>query len=72
MVNFLAQLGNIMSPYFFRQQDEPRYILAMILLICFAALSAAICLFLRWDLRRANRKLLEAAAPGDSPRLFTT
>lgn len=73
MINVLAQLGNIMSPYFFREQDEPRYILAMILLICFAGLSGLICLFLKWDLRRANKKILEECArDGTEPRLFTT
>jgi hypothetical protein len=72
MINVLAHLGNTMSPYFFRERDEPRYVLAMILLIVFAALSGATCLFLKWDLARANRKLVAAAAPGTNPRLFTT
>lgn len=73
MINVLAQLGNIMSPYFFREQDEPRYVLAMILLIVFASLSACTCLFLKWDLRKANRGILAAAtAEGVAPRLFTT
>lgn len=72
MINVLAQLGNIMSPYFFRSQDEPRYILAMILLICFAAISGLTCLFLKWDLTRANKKLLaEAEANGTEAKLFT-
>jgi MFS family permease len=73
MINVLAQLGNIMSPYFFRPQDEPRYMLALILLIVCAGLCGLICLFLKWDLRRANKKLLEEAAhSGIEPRLFTT
>lgn len=73
MVNVLAQLGNIMSPYFFREQDEPRYVLAMTLLIVFAGLSAMTCVFLKWDLRRENRKIADAAAlGGTSPRFFTT
>lgn len=73
MINVLAQLGNIMSPYFFRDQDEPRYIMAMILLIVFAAMSAATCVFLKIDLRRANGKLLDATSwEGTAARLFTT
>ncbi|KAF4438039.1 STB5 [Fusarium acutatum] len=28
MIDVIAQLGNIMSPYFFRDQDEPRYLMA--------------------------------------------
>jgi uncharacterized membrane protein YfcA len=47
MINVLAQLVNIMSPYFFREQDGPQYILAMILLIRFAGLSGLTCLFLK-------------------------
>lgn len=73
MINVLAQLGNIMSPYFFREQDEPRYVLAMILLIVFAALSGSTCLFLKWDLTRANRKIrAEADTEGTEARPFTT
>ncbi|KAH8880214.1 MFS general substrate transporter [Thozetella sp. PMI_491] len=73
MVNVLAQLGNIMSPYFFRTQDQPRYIMAMILLIMFAGLSGLVCLFLKWDLRRANRRITaESTFNGTAPRLYTT
>lgn len=73
MINVLAQLGNIGSPYFFRQQDKPRYILAMILLIIFAGVCACCCLFLKWDLRRTNRRLLaRAEETGTDPKLFTT
>jgi MFS family permease len=73
MINVLAQLGNIMSPYFFRSQDEPRYLLAMILLIVFAAISGSICVFLKWDLTRANKKLLaESDRTGTEAKLFTT
>ncbi|KAL3301183.1 MFS general substrate transporter, partial [Colletotrichum asianum] len=72
MINVLAQVGNIASPYFFREEDEPRYLLAMILLMVFAALSAAACIFLKWDLRRANRKLAATAVVGTNPKLFTT
>ncbi|KAK2935242.1 MFS transporter superfamily [Fusarium oxysporum f. sp. vasinfectum] len=72
MINVIAQLGNIMSPYFFRDQDEPRYLMAMILLIVFATLSGLTCLFLKWDLTRANKKILaEAEADGTEPRLFS-
>jgi hypothetical protein len=72
-INVLAQLGNIGSPYFFRTQDSPRYILAMILLIVFAGLCACCCLFLKWDLRRANKKVRAAAeASNTTPKLYTT
>lgn len=73
MINVLAQLGNIMSPYFFRSQDQPRYLLALILLIVFAGMSGLLCLFLKWDLRRANRKIREESeANGTVPRWFIT
>ncbi|KAF7531928.1 hypothetical protein G7054_g8455 [Neopestalotiopsis clavispora] len=73
MLNVIAQLGNVMSPYFFREQDEPRYILAMFLLIGFSACSGFISLFLKWDLQRANRRIIsEASASGTNPRLFAT
>ncbi|KAH7267794.1 major facilitator superfamily domain-containing protein [Fusarium redolens] len=72
MINVIAQLGNIMSPYFFRDQDEPRYLMAMILLIVFATLSGLTCLFLKWDLTRANKKIVaEAEANGTEARLFS-
>ena len=35
IVNIMSQMGNIYSPYFFRPQDAPRYILAMILMMAF-------------------------------------
>ncbi|ETS79749.1 hypothetical protein PFICI_09602 [Pestalotiopsis fici W106-1] len=73
MLNVLAQLGNIISPYFFREQDEPRYLLAMFLLIGFSAASGCISLGLKWDLRRANRLITDAAvATGQQPRFFAT
>lgn len=73
IINVLGQVGNIGSPFFFRQQDEPRYTMAMILLIVFAGLCASCCLFLKFNLRRANKKLLARAADSDAPpRLFTT
>lgn len=73
MINVLAQLGNFMSPYFFPDQDEPRYVLAMLLLIGFSACSGFISLFLKWDLRRANRRIIEASTTSETnPRLFAT
>ncbi|KAJ6063909.1 major facilitator superfamily domain-containing protein [Penicillium canescens] len=73
MINVIAQLGNIMSPYFFRGRDEPRYALAMILLIAFASLSAITCVFLKWELRRANRRIADESVNSQvTPRFFTT
>lgn len=74
IINVLGQIGNIGSPYFFRQEDRSRYILAMILLIVFAGICACCYLVLKWNLRRANKKLTRQAAldkDGSSPRLFS-
>lgn len=58
IINLLGQMGNIWSPYFFRGQDAPRYILALILMIAFAGLSILTCLAMKWSLSRENKKLL--------------
>lgn len=73
IINVLGQVGNIGSPYFFRSQDAPRYILAMILLMVFAGLCACCCVFMKFDLKRANRKIVARAEDsGELPKLFTT
>lgn len=73
MINVLAQLGNVISPYFFRDQDEPRYVLAMCLLIGFSAISGFASLFLKWNLTRANKRIeQESAENGTTPRFFST
>ncbi|KAF9886790.1 hypothetical protein FE257_011167 [Aspergillus nanangensis] len=72
IVNVIAQLGNIASPYMFRDQDQPRYLLAMILLIVFAAISGLTCLLLKFDLWRANKKIEQSCQDGATPRLFPT
>jgi len=73
IINVLGQVGNIGSPYFFRSQDSPRYIMAMILLMVFAGLCATCCLFLKYDLRRANKKITQRSDETGEPRkLFTT
>lgn len=72
LINLLAQLGNIWSPYFFRAQDAPRYVLAMILMMAFAVLSVMTCMVMKWCLRRANAKLLaEHEGREEKPTLFT-
>ncbi len=59
LVNLFSQFGNIWSPYFFRPQDEPRYLLAMLLMMAFSVLSILCCMGLKVMLKRANKKLLE-------------
>ncbi len=43
IVNLLSQFGNIWSPYFFRPEDQPRYLLAMVLMMVFSVLSILCC-----------------------------
>jgi len=57
MVNLLAQLGNIWSPYFFPAGDGPRYTMAMLLMLGFSVISICCCLGMKWSLRRDNEKL---------------
>lgn len=57
IVNIMSQMGNIYSPYFFRPQDAPRYILAMLLMMSFAVISIITCMVMKVSLSRANAKL---------------
>ncbi|KAJ9621711.1 hypothetical protein H2203_007200 [Taxawa tesnikishii (nom. ined.)] len=59
LINLLAQLGNIWSPYFFRPQDATRYLLAILLMMAFTLLGVATCVAMKWSLRRANKRILE-------------
>lgn len=71
MVNLLSQFGNIWSPYFFPKSDGPRYLMAMLLMMGFSALSIACCIVMKLDLKRANRKLrAEAEEEGKSVVLY--
>ncbi|KAL4871283.1 major facilitator superfamily domain-containing protein [Aspergillus spectabilis] len=65
-----SAFGNIWSPYFFRDGDGPRYILAMILMMAFAVLSIACCVVMKLTLKRDNRKLLARyEGTGEQPNL---
>ncbi|KAK2000711.1 major facilitator superfamily transporter [Colletotrichum falcatum] len=71
IVCLTCQLGGIWSPYFFRPQDSPRYLLAFLLMIVFSSLSILTVLLMRRLLGRANRRLIaEAEGTGKTPRLY--
>ncbi|KAL5412835.1 hypothetical protein PMIN06_005880 [Paraphaeosphaeria minitans] len=73
IVNIMSQIGNIYAPYFFRPQDAPRYVLAVILMTVFSAMSIATVLFMKIDLRRENKGLLaQEEETGVKANLFTT
>ena len=71
IINLLAQLGNVWSPYFFPDTDKPRYVMAMCLMMGFSMISIACAFFMKVILRRANEKLVRDADPaGDRPILY--
>lgn len=73
IINVCGQFGSIWSPYFFDERDAPRYVQAMVLLMAFAALQVAICIVLKFILKRANRKILaDNEDIGENPNLFVT
>lgn len=61
VVNVLGQIGNFVAPYFFIEDDEPRYQLAFILMAVMGALSISMAMLLKWCLSRSNKKLLARA-----------
>ncbi|KAK1848618.1 major facilitator superfamily transporter [Colletotrichum chrysophilum] len=72
IINLLSQLGNIWSPYFFPSSDGPRYIMAMLLMMAFSALSVVSSLVMKYLLKKANSKILaEAERIGQQPKLYT-
>jgi len=72
MVNLLAQLGNIWSPYFFGPGDGPRYVMAMLLMMAFSVISIICCAVMKTVLKRDNERLRrEAEAEGRVANLFT-
>ena len=73
IVNLLSQFGNIWSPYFFPSKDGPRYVMAMLLMMAFSALSIAAAMLMKYLLKRENKRLLrEATEAGGKPVLYTT
>ncbi|GAW25177.1 putative major facilitator superfamily transporter [Rosellinia necatrix] len=63
VVNVVAQLGNIYSPYFFPARDGPRYLPAFLLMLAFSLLSALTCAVVKVRLRRANEAMLAGGGP---------
>ncbi|KAH6680022.1 major facilitator superfamily transporter [Plectosphaerella plurivora] len=57
VINVLGQIGNLIAPYFFPDRDEPRYLMAFLLMMGFAAIGIACCMLLKYVLYRENQKL---------------
>lgn len=71
IINLLAQLGNVWSPYFFPDSEEPRYVMAMCLMMGFSMISIVSALSMKVILKKANEELLRGADPeGDKPVLY--
>ncbi|RDW68872.1 uncharacterized protein DSM5745_08632 [Aspergillus mulundensis] len=72
IINITGQLGSVWSPYFFHENESPRYITAMILLLAFAVCMASLCLIMKVLLKRENRKLVaKGEEEGVVPNLYT-
>ncbi|SCO82537.1 related to putative tartrate transporter [Fusarium oxysporum] len=73
IVNIFGHLGNVISPYFFPDRDQPRYTMAMILQIVFASLGITLASIIKWHLTRKNKKMkAEADRLGVDFNPFTT
>jgi predicted MFS family arabinose efflux permease len=59
LCNVLGQVGNVIAPYFFRKNDDPRYQLAFILMMVCALVAIAATMSLKFHLKRLNKKLYE-------------
>lgn len=71
IINLLAQLGNVWSPYFFPDSDKPRYVMAMCLMMGFTMISIASAFSMKAILKRENGRLLREAGPaGEKPVLY--
>lgn len=61
VVNVLGQIGNLIAPYFFPDRDEPRYLMAFLLMMGFGVVCIFFLMLLKWCLWRSNKKLLARA-----------
>ncbi|KAK8876683.1 transporter [Apiospora arundinis] len=62
IVNIFGHLGNVISPYFFRDEEKPAYRLAFILMLVFGGTAFAIASGAKIYLKLANRRLKKRAA----------
>jgi hypothetical protein len=57
IVNILGHIGNIISPYFFRENERPVYTTAFVLMLVFGVLSFGTAMGTKFYLKRLNKKL---------------
>lgn len=65
--NVLSNVGNIMAPYFFVDSDEPRYLMAFILMFVMAGITISCAMLMKFCLWRTNKKLLRFALEHGTP-----
>lgn len=61
VVNIIGHIGNVVSPYFFRDAQAPVYRTAFILMFVFGFLAFAIAFGTKMYLKKQNRQLKEQA-----------
>lgn len=54
LLNAFSQVGTIVAPYFFLKSQQPRYVLAMALMMAFALVNASLAVILKWWFRRTK------------------
>lgn len=61
IVNILGHIGNIISPYFFRENERPFYTTAFVLMLVFGVLAFSTGMLTKFYLKRQNKKLQKRA-----------
>lgn len=57
IVNILGHIGNIISPYFFREHERPVYTTAFVLMLVFGILAFGMSMGTKFYLKMQNKKL---------------
>ncbi|KAI0442518.1 major facilitator superfamily domain-containing protein [Xylaria telfairii] len=68
IMSVIGQFGHIYSPYFFPEKDEPRYLMAFLIMMSFSVLSIVTYVVVRSRLKKANEGI---QASGNDMKLFT-
>lgn len=63
----IGQIGNLIAPYFFQDDDEPRYQLAFILMMVMGLIACVSAMGLKFYLFRSNKKLYRRAVRDGTP-----
>lgn len=56
-----GHIGNVISPFFFDNSQSPRYLVAFIIMMAFAAATVCCAVGARWGLAIENRALKKKA-----------